>query len=231
MIITETVNTLPKKRATAGFTLIEVLVALAITAVIGVVAYGGLDTALAAMERNEAQGKKLNEVNILLAIMSRDFRQVVPRPVRDEYGDGWEHAFNAPENALSGLQFSRGGWANPRPEQFVRSNMQRVVYVFEEEKIIRESWYVMDRASDSEAVRVAIVSGVSSFKVEYLDSNLEGSGATPLLGGQWRESWPYPYPQPGQQPSEALPLAVKVTMDLKGWGEIVRLFEIPASEK
>ena len=217
-------------RRSDGFTLIEVLVALAITAVIGVVAYGGLDSALAAMERSEAQGKKLNDVNILLAIMSRDFRQAVPRPVRDEYGDDWVHAFNAPENALSALEFSRAGWANPRPEQFVRSNMQRVVYVLEEEKIVRESWYVMDRADDSEAVRVAIVSGVKSFKVEYLDDNLSGPGAVPVLGGHWRESWPFPYPEAGQQPSEALPLAVKVTVDLEGWGEIIRLFELPASE-
>lgn len=230
----EVIKRASHQRTMSAFTLIEVLVALAITAIIGVVAYGGLDSALTAMERSEAQGQKLNEVNILLAIMSRDFRQAMPRPVRGEYAAEWEHAFDAPESALFAVRFSRGGWANPRPEQFVRSDMQRVVYALEEDKIIRESWYVMDRTDDSESVRVAIVEGVTHFKLKFLDANVgspQGGVAAQPQVPQLRESWPYPYTtSPSTQPSDKLPLAVEITMELEGWGEIVRIFELPGNE-
>jgi general secretion pathway protein J len=221
----------PQKHHQSGFTLIEVVVAMAITAVIGIVAYGGLDSALAAMERSEAQGKKLNEMNILWTIMSRDLRQIVARPVRDEYGDEWVHALNAPESSLIAIQLSRTGWANPRPELFIRSSMQRVQYLLEEDKLIRETWYVMDRADDSESIRTTLVEGVTSFKLRYLDVNTQNPAARSVLGGQWRDSWPYPYPEAGQRPSESLPLAIEVALEIDGWGEVKRIFEMPGSEQ
>ncbi len=216
-----------------GFTLLEVLVALGITAIIGVMAYGGLNAALATMEASEDQGKRLNEVNILFSILSRDLRQAIPRTVRDEYGTESELAFDAPEAENYLLQFSRAGWLNPHADTFRRSSMQRVRYAWEEEKLIRESWYVMDRTSESESVRVAIVEGIKDIKLRYLDEATSGGIMTPL-GGKWRESWPHFNPAAGASSApptdKILPRAVEITMDVEGWGEIRRVFELPANE-
>ncbi len=217
---------------TAGFTLLEVMVAMGITAIIGVMAYASLSSALEAMEGNEAQSKRLNNLNMLFAILSRDLRQVVPRPVGDEFGDGQEAAFFAPENALIALRFSRTGWENPRPEVFQRSSLQRVAYLLEGDKLIRESWYALDRPTDSEPVRVVMLENVNQLKLKFLQPAASGGPAKTVapMGGDWRNSWPYPLPELGDLNSVgyiALPLAVEITFELEGLGEIKRLFELP----
>ena len=77
-----------------GFTLIEVLVAMAITALISAVAYGALSSALSAAESVRSATVRSHDINQTLTVLSRDIRQVVNRSIIDE--------FNQPAPALSG---------------------------------------------------------------------------------------------------------------------------------
>ena len=70
----------------AGFTLVEVLIAMAITALISVVAYTGLSSALSGAESLRSASGRAHDINQTLALLSRDLRQVVNRPVVDEFG-------------------------------------------------------------------------------------------------------------------------------------------------
>jgi general secretion pathway protein J len=70
----------------SGFTLVEVLVAMAITALISVMAYTGLSSALSGAESMRAAATRAHEINQALSMLSRDLRQVVNRPVVDELG-------------------------------------------------------------------------------------------------------------------------------------------------
>lgn len=218
-----------------GFTLIEVLVALAITSVIAVMAYGGISAALTAVERNEEQAERINSLNVFFTVLSRDLRQVVPRVVKDPFGDDFKPAVEAGENALVALEFSRGGWSNPRPGSYQRSSLQRVAYSLEEGTVYRHSWYVMDRLTDSEENKVAMLSGVSSMRFEYLQQlDVQGNPNSLVernkLGGEWRDHWPYEAldAAPGSTANLAeLPMAVRLTLELDGWGEVQRLIELP----
>ena len=70
----------------AGFTLVEVLIALAVTALISVVAYTGLSSALSGAESLRSASGRAHDINQTWALLSRDLRQVVNRPVVDEFG-------------------------------------------------------------------------------------------------------------------------------------------------
>lgn len=69
-----------------GFTLIEVLIALAITAFVAAVAYRSLSAAMLGVERTRATADRTYEINRAWMIISRDLNQFVARPIRDEFG-------------------------------------------------------------------------------------------------------------------------------------------------
>lgn len=190
-----------------GFTLIELMVALALFAVLSVMAYGGLRTVLDARERAAAQAERLGELQIAILTIGRDLQQAVNRPVRDEFGDRGM----AMSGSETQIEFTRGGWRNPSGLQ--RSELQRVGYVVEEESLRRLSWQVLDRAQGAEPRGAVLLGGVKALELRFLDDQ-----------GEWREFWP----PPGTDPLtvSALPRAVEVGIETEHWDRITRLFPI-----
>ena len=111
------------RQVTSGFTLVEVLVAMAITALISVMAYTGLSSALSGAESMRAAATRAHEINQALSMLSRDLRQVVNRPVVDELGQ-LSPALSGGELAPDSLVLTRAGWHNSTGAP--RSALQRV---------------------------------------------------------------------------------------------------------
>jgi general secretion pathway protein J len=197
-------------RPAAGFTLLEMLVALAIFSLIAVMSYNGLKVVLNTQAATEIQADALAELQKVYLLVQRDIEQVVPRPVRDEYGDE--------QPALTGedaLQLTRGGWSNPAGR--LRSSLQRVGYAFEDRYLVRYSWAVLDRAQDSEPQRQVLVGDVEEMTIRYLAANNE-----------WEERWPNPLAvTEGNVPVAGLPRAVEITLDHERFGPLVWLFRLP----
>lgn len=198
-------------RASCGFTLLELLVALAIFAIVAVLAYGGLGTVLDQRILTEESAERLAELQKTYLIVQRDIEQLVPRAIRDEFGD--EQA------AISGaaqFQLTRGGWRNPLNNP--RSSLQRVGYALQEQQLIRYSWLVLDRAQDSEPREQVLATGIDSISVRYLD-----------IDDSWQEQWP---PElvtgSGERPPDELPRAVEMTLEHEHYGEIRWLFQLPS---
>lgn len=191
-----------------GFTLIELLVALAIFAVLGVAAYAGLDVVLNARERIEARSEQLGRLQMLFVLMARDIEQTSGRSVRDNYGDPLPALFGT----ATTLEFTRAGWRNPAGHP--RSQLQRVAYGLAEESLTRAAWDVLDRAQDSAPRSARLLGEVTAFEIRYLDGT-----------GEWRSDWPPP--GAAERPAAApLPRALAVTLEVKGWGSITRLFRV-----
>src|SRR5260370_3727648 len=76
----------PTRDAIAGFTLIEVLVALLILGIMSALGYGTYRAARISAERTEESLKGSREIEFGRGVMVQDFAAAVPRPVRDILG-------------------------------------------------------------------------------------------------------------------------------------------------
>ena len=209
----------------AGFTLIEVLIALAITAFVSAIAYTSLSTALVGVESTRATSDRTYEVNRAWMIITRDIRHFVSRPVRDEFGEV-EPALVGGPAARFALSFTRSGWHNPNDN--LRSNLQRVNYRVAEGALWRDSYPVLDRASDSAPREVKLLDGVEYLEFGFLGSLSEvqsGNNTVALETRDWSESWVADTSSPD---SELVPpLALELRLLLEDWGEMRRLYALP----
>ncbi|MFV0478058.1 MAG: type II secretion system minor pseudopilin GspJ [Parahaliea sp.] len=209
----------------AGFTLIEVLIAMALSVLIAAAAYVSLSSVFSAVEGTRAVAERTWEVNRALMFLSRDLQHFVNRPVRDEFGE-LEPALQGGPAARFLLSFTRGGWHNPLGHP--RSSLQRVNYILEDEILWRESYPVLDRASDTEAQRVRLLGGVSHMELAFLaslEALADTGGKVALDTRNWHENWVLDYSDPSA--SLAPPLALQLTLELTDWGELKRLYALP----
>jgi general secretion pathway protein J len=208
-----------------GFTLIEVLIALAITAFVSTIAYTSLSTVLNGAERTQESAERSYQINRALMILSRDIEQFVARPVRDEFGE-LEPALQGGPAARFALSFTRAGWHNPQGHP--RSNLQRVNYRVEEDALWRDSYPVLDRAGDTVGQEVKLLDGVEDLELAFLDSlaGLQGSGrSTALDTRNWSESW---VQDPTiQDEAQKPPMALEIRLQLSDWGELRRMYALP----
>ena len=217
-----------KSHRARGFTLIEVLVAMAISAIIGVLAYKSLTSAMDAVELSQQKSQRLNDINTFFSIFSKDVRQLVARSVRNENGE-MEPALVADEKDTVALRLTRTGWQNPRPEVFVRSQLQRVHYQLEGKELVRESFYVIDRADDElEPIRSELLDKVTSLKFRFMIQPKRGS-SNETLEGEWSDSWPPRVAgniDGSSMVSALLPAVLEVKIELEDWGEIRRVYDL-----
>jgi general secretion pathway protein J len=196
-----------------GFTLVELLVAMAIVAIVGIMALGGLSEVINQQSIAKERSERWREVQLAMRLVTQDLAQLHPRPTREELGESYIPALIANPNAQFALEFSRGGWANPGG--FARGTVLRVAYDWEEEQLVRYHWPVMDRTLSTPPVRAELLTGVENVEIRFLDA-----------GGQWHLEWP-PLDTSGPATFIARPRAVEFRVELRGFGEIWRLVETP----
>lgn len=194
-------------RHSKGFTLIELLIAMVIFATLSLMAYGGLNTIMAADEQVRIHSTRLKQLQRSWTMIGEDLTQLVGRSVRDSYGDS-QPPLVASEMGEIQLELTRGGWSNPAGVK--RSELQRVGYGVVEGQLIRYSWRVLDRAQDSEPQKHRLLDGVEGLSLRFLDGQQ-----------QWHSSWP-----PIANETESLPIGIEMIMELEKEGEIRRLFRI-----
>lgn len=208
-----------------GFTLVEVLIALAITAFVAAIAFTSFTTVLNGVESSQATAERVYQVNRAWMMISRDLEQFVARPIRDEFGE-LEPAMQGGMAARFPLSFTRGGWHNPVGHP--RSELQRVSYRLEDEILWRDSYPVLDRSGETLVQEVALLEGVEELQLLFLDGtdNVNTVGSTSELETRnWPESWVIDTSQPGSVLSP--PLAVELRLQLSDWGEMRRIYALP----
>ena len=197
-----------------GFTLIEVLIAMAIFAILSVLAYGGLEQVIQNRSQTEEALNRLRQIQLTMSKMQRDFEQIVNRKGHDELR-GELPALATGEGTDLLVHFTRHGWRNPA--QLTRSHLQRIAYKLDDDTLTRISWPYVDRAQDSQAIETELLNNIQEVSIRVMDAQNE-----------WQTSWPIntsSSPTPGVPPSD-LPIAIEVTLKLHDWGDIVRLYRI-----
>ena len=165
------------KRKELAFTLIEVLVSLAIFSILAALAYGALAQTLDSAELLNDRMDRLQAIQRTMRLLSEDLQQLSPRPIRDELGDGIGPALDTDFQSGFALELTHGGWSNPIG--LPRGTLQRSAYRIEEDELIRYHWMVLDRTLANEPVSVALLDGVESILFRFLQAN-----------GEWTEQWP-----------------------------------------
>jgi general secretion pathway protein J len=197
-----------------GFSLIELLVALAVFATMAALAYGGLDSVARTRAELGRQQDALRDLMRGVGLIELDLRQAVSRPVRGNYGE--------PLPALIGgsghIEFTRTGFANPLAEP--RSNLERVLYEFDDAALKRGIYPVLDRAPATAPKLTTLRSNVDTFRLRYLDAS-----------NRWTDTWP-----PVQEadagapdPLAQLPRAVEFRIGTHDYGEIAGVVELVSS--
>ncbi len=195
---------------TKGFTLLEVLVAISIFAIIGLGANTMLRTVIDTQSRVKTDSDAFSNLSRALAMIERDLSHVVARGVRDEYGEELSALMIGED--LYAIEFTRSGWNNPA--RHPRSELQRVAYQVEDEILYRYFWLVLDRAEDSEPQRQLLLRDVQGFRANAMD-----------LEGETDDGWP------PLDANTVFPAAIEISLELVSTGEIRRVYgltELPA---
>jgi general secretion pathway protein J len=198
-------------RRDRGFTLIELLVAVAIVAVIGVMAFVGLSRVVTQQTLARERTDRWQAIQLTMRLVMQDLAQLHPRATREELGESYQPSMLADPSAQFALEFSRGGWANPAG--LPRGTVLRVAYDFEEDKLVRFHWGVMDRTLSTPPVRTELLDGVTNLEVRFMDA-----------AGQWHLEWP-PLNLRGPQSLIIRPRAVEFAIELEDFGRVYRLVE------
>jgi general secretion pathway protein J len=188
-----------------GFTLFEVLIAVSIFALISTIAMTNLIQVGRSGERISNAQQRLSDIQFAMAYMAKDMTQLINRKVRDQYGDE-QNQFVLSENVL---QFTHGGWANLL--QQTRSQLQRVAYRLDDEKLLREHWLQLDQPYTEQRVVQTLLDGVEKFEARLITT-----------GDAKIETWP----ADENTGSKSLPVAVEVSIEVKGFGLVSRVFEV-----
>jgi general secretion pathway protein J len=204
------INTFGQARM-RGFTLLELLVAIAIFAVISALAMGGLSAVVTQQTIAKDQLQRLAALQRALRMMTDDFVQLNPRFVRQVLGDATDPPLVTDQLGENIVRLSRSGWRNPVP--VARGTLQRVQYRIEDEELIRDHWLVMDYPLGVEPRSEVLLENVTEIEIEYLDET-----------DQWSTQWP-PLRQ-GLVTGFIYPRAVRINLDLADWGEIVRIVDL-----
>lgn len=201
--------------AERGFTLLEMLIAMAVFAVLSVMAYQGLRAVLNADYITREQGQRLADLQVTLSVLERDLAQVVAITGRDEFGD-----------PLPPLRLRAGG--ESQLLELLRAGAGG------EQRLRRTAWQITNRGLERRLwPGVDVVDPDSMRRRAFAD--LVGEGQ--VLGGQSAflfivrtpaglqrvASWP---PADADEAATALPVAIEIVLDVPGLGEIRRLLAV-----
>lgn len=187
-------------RTQQGFTLLEILIALAVFAVLSVMAYGGLSSILDAQAATNPRARQLGQLQSAVYQINEDLSQVVNRSVRDELG-GPEPAFSQGHGSEL-LVFTRSvpSWG----QQIAANSLQRVSYRFENGTLYRQVWTILDRTPQTVFRKRKLLDAERiQFNVYDRESHL----------------W-----QPFQGNAEKLPAALQLELQLAGLGAVKHAF-------
>jgi len=191
----------------AGFTLLEILIALFIFAILSLLLSNALHNVIGIQSRTESNAERLHTTQLALLLLSRDITQAVNRPVLLASGKD-EPAFIGKPN---GFTFTHTGSSNAEGKA-LQSALVRVRFFIDGKILWRHTWPVLDQAPQSMPTKRALLTNLESASFQYLDSK-----------NVFHAEWPVQ-----DDAKEVLPRAVKVHLVISDWGKLSQLYVLSA---
>jgi len=191
-----------------GFTLLEVLIAIAIFSLISLSSFTIFDTVLTGDATAKLKSERQNELQRAFLIIERDITQIARRTIRLNGEEPLTRLIQSASDSFASeeqaIAFVRHGWTNPGL-LLPRSDMQAVAYRITEDTLQRLHFNFVDAVVGEEPKIRPLISDVTELSFEYYD------------GREWQETWG----------SDSLPLAIAIEIDTKDYGKIRRQFLVP----
>jgi len=195
-----------------GFTLMEMLIAVTITAVIGLGVWQVLNGVINARDRVDEVADEFAALQRTMLLFERDMNQMINRPARDVFGDV-QPALTSRSEPFN-LLLTRQGWRNPLGLR--RSDLQRVAWEYDGSALVRSYWPALDQGQEDNRRQAVVLDGLKTFKLRFLDSNR-----------QWQDDWPMQEPATSANAlgeGLALPAGLELTLEHDRFGTLERLF-------
>lgn len=194
-----------------GFTLLEVLIAISIFALMSLASYQILQGVIKSGEISKRHNQELLKIQRAMLIIEQDFTQIIARASRDESTDSddlsvltvGESLF---ESESEGIEFTRLGWSNPL-NLLPRSNLLRVRYRLFEGNLQRLYFLYPDIVAGEKPEVQTLLEGVEKLAFRF-----------------WSDGW-----QTTWTSTSKLPTGIEISFTSKQFSEIKRQFLVPAS--
>lgn len=185
-----------------GFTLLEVLITIALFALLGLASYQLLERVLHSERRIQQHEQQLRQLQRALDIFQRDLWQTLPAVLPDD--PSRRQALIGRENQL---RLMRGGWSNPLQQR--RSDLMWVEHHWEQGQWLRE----YRSADGGPSYRQRLLDGVELTTLRYIDGQGRAVDAWPSTGGPL-----------------SLPRALEIELDAPGYPALRRVILMPGVE-
>lgn len=193
----------------AGFTLIEVMVATLITAMLATMGLTLLNNALRTQDQLKSTLETVQGLELARAVIKNDLAQISPRRARDEFGEPTPFAFEGGAD-LRGerlMTFVRNGRETIGRQQDV-SSLQFVEYVFEDGALKRKSRLHTDAAPDANDRSRTLLEGLDDVQIRFLSD------------GGWTDIWA----APAREGYVTAPVAISIEIVHPRYGVLESLF-------
>jgi len=191
-----------------GFTLLELLVAIAVLALLSALSFRGLSSVLDTEARLQGESRLWNDLSLCFAQLDEDLSMAVDRPVRGRDGaempalllagrDGGSAAVEGAQLVFTRLGRGEGGIAQSMP--------RRVGYRLREGRLEYLLWPAPDIAPGARPAVYVLLENVGDVRWQALDAQ-----------GRWLDAWPV-------GTASDLPRAVALRLTVPGGGEVSRL--------
>ena len=187
-----------------GFTLVEMLIALAIFGILTAAGVGLLSFSVTAQDFSDRQLKVLTSIRRTGALLTADLAQATPRIWRNEGGQAQPAFVGAAGGQPTLMVLVRSGRDNPEDQP--RSDLQRVEYRFQNARLLRIGFPNVDGGSGGSPTITTLVDEVSQVRLRYRDRR-----------GAWLDAWT------SDEPGD-LPAAVELTVATARFGPTRQLF-------
>lgn len=189
-----------------GFTLIEVLVAIAVFAGLSFAAYQVVFQTQLSNQQSQEKLTRLQQLQSTLVYLDSDFRQIAVRRFRSDGQQAGEALIYWQDELLDsdekGVLFTRLGWINPQ-QQFPRGEITKVGYRIQDRTLERVWWRYPDTPVGEPAVIAPLLDKVEQFELRFYN------------GEGWLNEW---------ENKGALPKAIAVKITLEDYGKLERIY-------
>ncbi|USQ12940.1 GspJ family T2SS minor pseudopilin variant LspJ [Legionella lytica] len=196
----------------SGFTLIEILIALAVFAILASITSSTLYYAFNTRTRVNEQSERLSALQLAISIVQQDISQTAERAIRGNDMRLFPIFTGRPDY----VEFTRDGDVNPGSIE-KRSTLKRIALVCQNDSLLRRTWDTLDPFDRNTHADKVLISHLSDCHFGYLNQSLQ-------VFPEWRAD-----AVNQDQNKESLPKAIQVNLNVKKLGELNLLFTIPGA--